>query len=74
MNRAINLVLSEQDVMKHCQDRKIDISALEKLPDGGVRLVCSSGTGANKIRTQLRRHIIKGDVRRALFRPTSPLW
>ena len=47
---------------------------LEKLPDGGVRLVCSSGTGANKIRTQLRRHIIKGDVRRALFRSTSPLW
>lgn len=74
MSRALNLDLSEADVVKHCNDRQITISALEPLPDGGVRLVCCSGSDAEKLRSKLRRHVMTGVVRRAAFRPSHPLW
>ena len=74
MSRAFNLSMSEEEVAKHCRDKSIAVSVLEALPDGGVRLVCSSGDGAEKIRTKLKRHIIQGEVRRELFRPRKPLW
>lgn len=74
MTRAFNLAMTEDEVVKHCQDKKIAISAIEALPGGGVRLVCSSTDGAQKIRTKLRRQLIQGNVRRELFRPRTPLW
>ena len=74
MSRALNLAMTSDEVRKHCTDKQISISVLEPLPDGGVRLVCSSGHGAAKIRTTLKRHIIEGDVRRERFRPVKPLW
>ena len=74
MTRAFNLSLTEAEVVRHCNDRQIAISALEALPNGGMRLVCSSGDGAAKIRAKLARHIMKGEVRRELFRPRRPLW
>ena len=73
MNRAFNLNLSEKDVVKHCRDGHISISALELLPDGGVRLVCSNSDGAAKIGAKLRRHIISGEVRRSVFMRSPPL-
>ena len=74
MSRAFNLAMTEADVIKHCRDKSIAISALEALPDGGVRLVCMSGYGAAQIQSNLKRHIIEGAVRRERFRPVRPLW
>lgn len=74
MSRAFNLSLTEAAVAKHCADAGISVSAIEALPDGGVRLVCMSGNGAAQIRSKLKRHIIDGEVRRERFRPARPLW
>lgn len=74
MSRAFNLKLTEAQVVKYCQDGGISISALELLPDGGVHLVCSSGSGAEKLRAKLHRHIMQGSVRRTAIRPSNPLW
>lgn len=74
MSRAFNLDLSEEQIVKHCNAHGISISMLETLPDKGTRLVCSSGSGAEKIRSKLARSIIKGEVRRERFRPRGPLW
>jgi hypothetical protein len=74
MSRAVNLTMALDAVVKHCHDKSIDISVVEPLPDGGVRLVCSSSYGAELIRRTLRSHLIAGDPRRERFRPRSPLW
>jgi hypothetical protein len=50
------------------------VSAIERLVDGGVRLVCMSVNGAELIRKKLKRHLIKGEVTRERYRPTTPLW
>lgn len=74
MSRAINLSMTEAEILRHCQDKEIAVSALEALPDGGVRLVCMSGYGAAQIRSKLKGQIIEGEVRRERFRPVHPLW
>ena len=74
MSRALNLAMTEEEVIKHCAAKSIAISSLEALPDGGVRLVCMSGHGAAQIRSKLKRQIIEGVVRRERFRPVRPLW
>jgi hypothetical protein len=74
MSRAIHLDMSEADAVKHCRSKDVDISVIETLPDGGIRLVCSSSHGAQALRTQLRRHLITDPVRRERIRPRSPLW
>ena len=74
MSRAFNLSMTEAEIVQHCRDKIIAISALEALPDGGVRLVCMSGHGAAQIRSKLKRQIIQGVVRRERFRPVRPLW
>lgn len=74
MSRTVNLALSEDKVQAHCEKHKIDVSALEVLPTGGVRLVCSSGAGAEKIRSTLKSKLIRGEVSRTAIRPANPLW
>ena len=74
MSRAFNLSMTETEVVEHCRNKSIAISAIEALPDGGVRLVCMSGHGAAQIRAKLKRRIIQGVVRRERFRPIRPLW
>ena len=74
MSRALNLSMTEAQVVHHCREKNIAISALEALPDGGVRLVCMSGYGAAQIRSKLKGQIIEGEVRRKRFRPLKPLW
>ena len=74
MTRAFNLAMTETEVVEHCRNKSIAISAIEALPDGGVRLVCMSGHGAAQIRAKLKRQIIQGVVRRERFRPIRPLW
>ena len=74
MSRAINLDMAEGAIVKHCSDKGIGISVLETLPGGGMRLVCDSAYGAEQIRSQLKRHVLAMDTRRAAFRPRTPLW
>ena len=64
MTRAINLSLTEADVIARCSTAQVGVSAIERLPQGGVRLVCMSGYGAELIKRKLKSHIIKGDVTR----------
>ena len=74
MSRAINLAMKEADVVARCLTESVGVSAIERLPQGGVRLVCMSMNGAELIRLKLKSHIIKGDVTRERQRPTRPLW
>jgi hypothetical protein len=74
MSRALNLSMTEAEVIEHCGNKDIGISALEKLPDGGVRLVCMSCLGAEQIRLKLKARIMPDNVRRERFRPASRLW
>jgi hypothetical protein len=74
LSRALNLALSESTVLRHCREHSIGVSAIEPLPDGGVRLVCMSSEGAADIRSTFNSKVIDGDVRREKFRPSSPLW
>jgi hypothetical protein len=64
MSRVVNLAMSESEARRQCDTRQVGVSALENLPDGGVRLVCMSTDGAETIRKRLKANIIKGDVRR----------
>ena len=69
MSRAINLSLDESEAMAKCQNAKVGVSAIERLPTGGVRLVCMSMDGADTLRRKLKAHVIKGDVVRSHYRP-----
>jgi hypothetical protein len=64
MSRALNLNLSEADARKHCDTRSIGISAIEALPDGGVRLVCMSSDGAALLRRRLKTDLMGDEARR----------
>jgi len=74
MSRAMNLSLGEEDVLARCATKQVGVSAIERLPLGGVRLVCMSSYGADLMRRLLKSYIIKGDVTRERHRPTRPLW
>jgi hypothetical protein len=64
LSRVINLAMSADEARHQCMTRQIGVSALENLPDGGVRLVCMSSDGAAIIRKRLKANIISEPVRR----------
>ena len=74
MSRAIYLSMAEDAVLARCATEKVGVSAIERLPSSGVRLVCMSMDGADTIRRKLKSHLIKGEVAREKHRPTRPLW
>ncbi|MBA3667550.1 MAG: hypothetical protein H0W65_07500 [Sphingomonas sp.] len=74
MSRVLNLSMSETAAIDHCKSHDVGVSAIEKLPSGGIRLVCMSSDGAERVRKTLKAKLIKGDVVRARYRPTRPLW
>lgn len=74
MSRAILLSMGEAEVRARCLDAKVGVSAIERLLDGGVRLVCMSSKGAELIRKKLKSHLIKGVATRERHRPNTPLW
>ena len=74
MSRAINLNMDEGAVMARCAKENVGVSAIERLPDGGVRLVCMSGDGADVIRAKLKKELIGGEVTREKHRPAKPMW
>lgn len=74
MSRVIFVNLEEGDVIARCLKENVSISAIERIPSGGVRLVCSSSEGALRMRVKLKGQMIAGDIVRERFRPTRPLW
>ena len=74
MSRVVQLTLDEGVVVIRCLSEKVGISAIERLPQGGVRLVCMSSEGAARIRRKLKSYVIAGDAERVPHRPAKPLW
>jgi hypothetical protein len=75
MSRTVFLSLNEGQAVAECLKRRIGISAIERLPAGGVRLVCMSGDGAEQIRKALKPKLLEEDhVARERHRPSTPLW
>lgn len=74
MSRALFINLPEGDVVAKCLSAKVSISAIERLPSGGVRLVCSSSDGAAEMYRKLKRHLLDGEIVRERHRPSTPLW
>jgi hypothetical protein len=74
MSRTVYLAMDEGAVVARCLADKVGISAIEKLPNGGIRLVCMSGDGAARIRQKLKKQLIEGEVVRERHRPRRPLW
>ena len=66
--------LDEGAVVAACLAAKVGISAIERLPAGGVRLVCKSSDGAGQMQRKFKAQLIQGEVTRERQRPTSPLW
>jgi hypothetical protein len=74
MSRVVHLNLEEGTVVIRCLSEKVGVSAIERLPQGGVRLVCMSSDGAALIRRKLKANLIKEEITRERHRPTTPLW
>jgi hypothetical protein len=74
MTRVVHLDLDEGVVVIRCLSENVGISVIERLPAGGVRLVCKSSDGAALIRKKLKANLIKEDVVRQRHRPATPLW
>ena len=71
MSRVVLLALSEADVRAHCARSSVEISTIEGLLGGGVRLVCQSGRGADTMRHKLQTAVIRGEVVRKRVRPSK---
>ena len=54
MSRVLLVALDEGDVVARCLAAKVSISAIERLPSGGTRLVCMSVDGAAHMRKKLK--------------------
>ena len=70
----MQLAMSEPEVIALCATHKVVVSAIEPLPSGGVRLVCSSAAGAEIVRQKAKSKLMSVEEVRAKHRPTSPLW
>ena len=62
MSRVILLSLDSDEAVTKCRAAKVGVSAVERIPAGGVRLVCMSSDGAETMRKKLKAHVIRGDV------------
>jgi len=74
MSRELFVTLGEAEVTKRCLAENVGISTIEKLPAGGVRLVCMSVDGAATMFRKLKPHLIAGAVDRQKHRPNRLLW
>lgn len=74
MSRVLHLTMDEGAVISRCRSEKVGVSAIERLPHGGVRLVCMSSHGAALMRRKLKSQLITDTVTREPHRPASPLW
>ena len=69
MSRVLFLKLAQNDVVAKCDAAAVGISALEKLPDGGTRLVCNSSAGAALMARKFKGQTMPDTARRERFRP-----
>ena len=74
MSRAMNLSMTSDEVMAHCSASNVNVSAMEVLPGGGVRLVCCSTAGAGLIRGKLKHKLLPDGVGRTAQRLRTHLW
>jgi hypothetical protein len=74
MSRAMFLSMEEADVINKCNAEGVGISAIERLPGTGTRLVCMSVDGAERMRTKLKSKVMKIEAKRHRIRPSRPLW
>ena len=74
MSRVLFLSIDEGEAVTHCLAEKIGISAIERLPSGGIRLVCNSSEGARILVRKLKKYLLDNDVTRERHRPATPLW
>ena len=74
MSRAVFVSLDEGQVVARCLAKNVSISVIERLPAGGVRLVCNSAEGAGEMTRDLKKFLISDTATRQKMRPTSPLW
>jgi len=74
MSRAMQLAMSESEVLALCSSHRVAVSAIEALPGGGTRLVCCSASGADLIRQKAKSKLVASEQARAKHRPKSPLW
>jgi hypothetical protein len=74
VSRALFVSLDEGQVVARCLAKKVSISAIERLPAGGVRLVCDSGDGAATMTRDFKKFLISDTVTRQKMRPNNPLW
>jgi hypothetical protein len=74
MSRALFVSLDEGQVVARCLAKNVGISAIERLPGGGVRLVCNSADGAGEMTRDLKKFLISDTVTRQKMRPNAPLW
>ena len=74
MSRALYLSMDETEVVQKCEAERVGISAIERLPNAGVRLVCMSVHGAEVMRIKLKSRLMKGEAQRFKIRPASLLW
>jgi len=75
MSRTLYLSLEEGKVIACCLKEKVGVSAIERLPNGGVRLVCNSSDGAARVRQVLKSRLMEeAGVARERHRPSTPLW
>jgi len=72
--RVMFVHLNEDEVVARCLKEKVGVSSIERIPTGGVRLVCMSVDGADRMRGKFKSQLIKGEVVREKHRPTRPLW
>jgi hypothetical protein len=75
MSRTLYLSLDEGKVIARCLKEKVGVSAIERLPAGGTRLVCKSSEGAQRIKSVLKDRLLDaGGITREPHRPSNPLW
>lgn len=74
MSRVLFVTLDEGQVAAKCLAEKVGISAIERLPAGGIRLVCMSSDGAERMRRKFKSSLMKQEVERQLHRPRTPIW
>ena len=74
MSGAMQLAMSEQEALALCASHAVAVSAIERLPGGGTRLVCCGSSGADIVRQNAKSKIIIAEQVRQKHRPTTPLW
>lgn len=74
MSRVLFVMLDETQVTSRCLAEDVGISTVERLPKGGVRLVCMSSDGAAIMARKLKSHLMSGEIVREVHRPRKTLW